>query len=179
MSAQSHDAEQERREQGPSASPTQPRPLFIYGTLCAPELLAWALTGDSANTQQVAGLASPARVTGYKRYAVNRCDYPAVVEHDGPDSVVHGYLLRLDTQVQRKKLDNFEGDTYKAVAVAVDVLDDDGQPIGESVDADMYLWDGDMSLLSSEPWDLNTFITERLGDWLDLFEGVEMVGDDE
>lgn len=48
------------------------------------------------------------------------------------------------------------------------------------VEVDMYVWDGDMSEVSlQEPWELEVFIADRLGDWLDLFEGMELVGGDE
>ena len=51
---------------------------------------------------------------------------------------------------------------------------------GEMVEVDMYVWDGDMSEVSlQEPWELEVFIADRLGDWLDLFEGMELVGGDE
>ena len=160
------------------ASMKQPRPLFIYGTLCATKLLAWALTGDASNTGRVATLAHPARVSNYKRFAVKHCDYPAVVKCAG-DSTVYGYLIQLETQSQRTKLDNFEGETYIPVSVSASLLNADGEPNGQIVDADMYVWDGEDSALSYEPWSLDYFVEERLDDWLDPFEGVELVGEDE
>jgi hypothetical protein len=50
---------------------------------------------------------------------------------------------------------------------------------GRKVDADMYVWDGDMVKVSDESWDLEVFMKERLEDWLYLFEGMEMVGDED
>ena len=49
---------------------------------------------------------------------------------------------------------------------------------GTKVEADMYVWAGDMEKPSGERWDLEWFVRERLEDWLDLFEGMELVGDD-
>ncbi|RSL68849.1 hypothetical protein CEP53_002397 [Fusarium sp. AF-6] len=149
-----------------------PRPLFVYGTLRALPLLAWALTGDASNTSSVAPLARPAKVHGYARHALKNRDYPAVVKHTNETSTVDGYLLTLQTTSQRKKLDDFEGETYKVTAVMVELED------GSIVDADMYVWDGDMNDVSTEPWELDMFVKERLEDWIDLFEGMEMVGED-
>ena len=79
--------------------------------------------------------------------------------------------------MQRKKLDHFEGESYKPTPVSVTVFRD-GEP-DEVVEADMYLWDGEMDCLSSEPWNLGRFVRERLDDWIDHFEGMELVGEDD
>lgn len=92
-----------------------PRPLFIYGTLCAKPLLAWAITGNSENIEQVSCLMKPARVFGYKRVAVHHYDYPAVIKDD--ESFVDGFILQPRTTSQRRKLDDFEGEAYRPVAV--------------------------------------------------------------
>lgn len=117
----------------------QPRPLFIYGTLCAKPLLAWVLTGDASNVAAVSRLAHSARVSGFARFAVKNCDYPAIIKHDDARSTVQGYLLQPETVSQRKKLDNFEGELYKIVSVAVSLIDADGKPQDETTEADMYL----------------------------------------
>jgi len=148
-----------------------PRPLFVYGTLRAFPLFAWAVTGDASNTSIVQKFAHPAKVHGYARFAVHHCDYPAVVKKESGE--VDGYLLILETTSLRKKLGDFEGEAYKITPVEV-VMED-----GTKVEADMYVWDGDMEKLSDEPWELEWFIKERLEDWLDLFEGMELVGDDD
>lgn len=161
-----------------SVSLQEPRRLFIYGTLCAKPLLAWALTGDASNIDAISRLALPARVSGFARYAVKNCDYPAVVKHNDPHSAVDGYLLHFETASQRKKLDNFEGELYKNTIVTARLLDNSGKEYGEAIEADMYLWDGDMDALSPQPWELSTFVAERLEDWIDLFAGMELVGDE-
>ncbi|KAI2629508.1 AIG2-like protein [Hypoxylon sp. NC1633] len=155
-------------------SSSKPRPLFIYGTLRALPLLAWALTGDKSNIPAVTRLIQPAKVYGYARFSLRNLDYPAVaVVKDKPDSSVDGYLLMPETTSQRRKLDNFEGEAYKAVPVTV-TISDSGK---ETVEADLYLWVGDPDVLTVDPWELETFEKERLGDWLDLFEGMELVGE--
>lgn len=141
-------------------------------------LLAWALTGDASNVSYVSKLAQPARLDGYKRFSLHNRDYPAVVKHE-PHSSVDGYLLILDTTSQRRKLDDFEGEIYKPVPVDVTILDSDKRPQNETVEADVYLWAGDDDLLAEDPWELEVFEKEKLEDWLDLFGGMELVGEDE
>ncbi|KAM0207277.1 hypothetical protein ACHAQI_007764 [Fusarium lateritium] len=148
-----------------------PRPLFVYGTLRALPLLAWALTGDAANTAIVAALARPATVHGYARYAVQHRDYPAAVKKEEPGHEVDGLLLVFETRSQRRKLDDFEGEAYTPTPVLATLQD------GSTVDADMYVWGGDEEALSTELWELEDFVKDRLEDWIDLFEGMELVGD--
>ncbi|KAI0196951.1 AIG2-like protein [Astrocystis sublimbata] len=159
----------------------KPRPLFIYGTLRALPLLAWALTGDASTS--VTRLIQPAVIHGYARFSLKHRDYPAVIKHDAQSSV-DGYLLTLETTSQRRKLDDFEGEAYKLESVAVTVLDADGTPSralsdDNVIEVDVYLWAGDSDELTDRPWELETFEKERLEDWLDLFEGMELVGEDE
>ncbi|KAK4455650.1 hypothetical protein QBC34DRAFT_390531 [Podospora aff. communis PSN243] len=151
-----------------STQPTQPRPLFVYGTLRALPLLAWALAGEPSQVDTISSMIRNATVKGYKRCSVRHADYPAAIKDD--EATVDGYLLILETASQRRKLDDFEGEAYKVTPVTVSL---EG---GKTVDADMYVWDGDMDALSSEPWDLQVFIRDRLEDWIDLFEGMELVG---
>ncbi|OAQ65870.2 AIG2-like protein [Pochonia chlamydosporia 170] len=155
---------------------TEPKPLFVYGTLCAKQLLAWALTGEQSNAADIEFMIRPARVFGSARYGVYGCDYPAVVPHNSSD--VNGYLITFQNNSQRRKLDDFEGEAYKAVATKAHILDNNDQPCGEEVDADIYIWNGADESLTGEPWDLQYFIDERLEDWLDLFEGMELTGGD-
>lgn len=158
-------------------SSERPRPLFIYGTLCAKPLLAWALTGDSTAVAQIEHMIKPALARKYIRLAVKNCDYPAVIGSSDESDYVDGYLLQVDTPSQRKKLDSFEGDTYAAEATIVSVVDWNNRPTGEKVEAELYLWQGDKDLLSWKSWDLQAFIRDRLEDWLDLFGGMQLVGE--
>ncbi|KAK4148554.1 hypothetical protein C8A00DRAFT_47611 [Chaetomidium leptoderma] len=154
-----------------------PRPLFIYGTLRALPLLAWAITGDSSRADEMPALLQNGVVSDCKRCPVRGSDYPAAIKSSG--SSVDGYLAASLTASQRRKLDDFEGETYKATPVTVNLLGEDGQPTGQIVEADMYVWDGDLERLDLEGcWSLSTFVKERLEDWLDLFGPIELVGGD-
>ncbi|OAA35722.1 Major facilitator superfamily domain, general substrate transporter [Beauveria brongniartii RCEF 3172] len=163
---------------GTTPSSKTPHPLFIYGTLQAKPLLAWALTGDSSQVADIAHMLKPALVSKYIRLAVKHGDYPAVVRGSKEEDCVDGYLLQVDTTSQRKKLDDFEGEIYMVESTTAKLLGVNGQPTGESVDADIYVWAGDKEMLQEKPWELERFIKERLDDWLDLFDGVEMVGEE-
>ncbi|KAE9388493.1 hypothetical protein BT96DRAFT_1004138 [Gymnopus androsaceus JB14] len=150
------------------------RPIFLYGTLQALPLLAWALTGDSRNTSTVSPLLMNARlVGGYARFTVLGKDYPALIKHHD-SSPVDGLLLFPLTMSQRTKLDDFEGGAYKAARIKAIIAETE-----EVVDADVYLWNGEPDEVSKDPWDLAAFIKDRLEDWIDIFCGMELVGDEE
>ena len=122
---------------------------------------------------QVLSMTEPATLTGFARFSINGRDYPALIHHD-PSSVVDGLLLRPQTQSQRCKLDDFEGETYSVTPVTV-IVEKGG--IEEQVDADVYLWSGNgEDELSNLPWDLEEFKRDRLDTWLDIFSGMELVG---
>ena len=148
-----------------------PRPVFLYGTLRALPFFAWVLTGDPSKVDQVLPLTEPATLTGFACLSVEGKDYPALIRHD-PSSAVDGLILRPQTQSQRRKLDDFEGETYSVTPVTV-IVKTSG--IEEQIDADVYVWNGE-ARLSRLPWDLEVFKRDRLDDWLDLFSGMELVG---
>lgn len=137
-------------------------------------LLAWALTGDSRKTDVVAPLVKPAELKGYARFSLLGKDYPALIEHDDETSIVDGLLLCPQNKSQRKKLDDFEGEAYTMTPVQVTVVGEEGH----MVDADVYVWNGERDAVSVDRWDLDTFIREHLNDWIELFAGMELVGDD-
>ncbi|KIM36018.1 hypothetical protein M413DRAFT_449462 [Hebeloma cylindrosporum] len=149
------------------------RPLFLYGTLRALPLLAWALTGDHRKHDQIIPLTEAATLPGFSRLSIIGKDYPALVRE--PSSTTDGLLFRPQTRSQRRKLDDFEGESYEVTPVTV-IVEKHGMQ--ERVDADVYLWNGDAEL-SSLPWDLEVFKRDRLEDWLDIFSGMELVGGDE
>jgi gamma-glutamylcyclotransferase (GGCT)/AIG2-like uncharacterized protein YtfP len=144
-----------------------PQPLFLYGTLRAMPLLAWAITGDSRKTDVVAHLVKPAELKGYARFSLLGKDYPALIKHD-ETSIVDGLLFC------PQELDDFEGEAYVVTPAQVTIVGEEGK----MVDADVYLWKGEREAVSAACWDLDTFIRERLDDWIELFAGMELVGDD-
>lgn len=153
------------------------RPVFIYGTLCAKPLLAWALTGDATKTEEISALLRPAKVENIARYALHGLYYPAAIRE--PGSYIDGYLLQPKTCSQRKKLDDFEGEVYQTETVQARLLSDGSGNAESLIEADIYLWNGDKDLVSDKSWDLDWFVRERLEDWIGLFEGMELLGDDD
>ncbi|KAH6616016.1 hypothetical protein B0J18DRAFT_493817 [Chaetomium sp. MPI-SDFR-AT-0129] len=158
---------------------TTPKSLFVYGTLCALLLLAWALTGEATQVDAIKGMLRKATVSGYKRCALHGCDYPAAIKDE--NSSINGYVVLLETTSQRRKLDDFEGEVYKVtpVTASIEPSEDDKDKEEETIEVDIYVWDGDMAQVSPEPWELERFIADRLEDWLDLFDGMELVGSPE
>jgi len=135
-------------------------------------LLAWALMGDSWKTNVVAPLIKPAELKGYACLSLLGKDYPALMKHD-KTSIIDSLLLCPQDKSQQKKLDDFEGEAYIVTPVQVTVVSSEGQ----MVDVDIYLWNGERDAVSADHRDLDTFIRERLDDWIELFTGMELVGD--
>ncbi|OAA57533.1 AIG2-like protein [Niveomyces insectorum RCEF 264] len=151
-------------------------PIFFYGPLCALPLLSWVLTGSTDNAQAVALRVTRARVTGYARFAIHKRAYPAAVKRAGdPGAFIDGIIMRPQSREEWQRLDDFEGDMYAPTRVVEKRLDFDDQPTEETAEANMYVWEGGMDVLSSEPWELSRFVKKRLRDWLELFEGLERV----
>ena len=122
---------------------------------------------DRTNTDLVRNITQNAYVKGYARFTVTGKDYPAIAKDS--DGVMDGLLLIPQNRSQRVKLDDFEGETYKVERVAATVLHEGGD--SKQVDADIYVWDGELKDVSRDRCDLGTFEKERLDDWLYLFGG--------
>ncbi|KAK1524795.1 hypothetical protein CPAR01_13743 [Colletotrichum paranaense] len=153
---------------------TVPRPVFLYGTLCALPLLAWVLTGDATQVKEISALIRTAKVENVARYSLHGCDYPCAIREHG--SYINGYFLQPQTLSQRKKLDDFEGEVYQVNPIQAMVLSHGGETVESLIEADIYLWNGDEDLVAYQSWDLEWFLQERLKDWIELFAGMEMVG---
>ena len=141
------------------------RPIFLYGTLLSKQLLSLLLTGDQSNEQTLTGSLKPATLFGFSRRAVCGKDYGALLKSCPTDSV-QGLLFAPRDISDRQKLYDFEGEQYQLEDVVV--LDE-----GEKVDAVVFVWAGLESELTETEWDVDEFMKNRLGDWLDLFEGIE------
>jgi gamma-glutamylcyclotransferase (GGCT)/AIG2-like uncharacterized protein YtfP len=163
-----------------SQQPKQP-PIFTYGTLMSTKLLSWVLTGDSSNYAQIEDQSAvkrlPATLCGYRRVPVFHSDYPALIPAE-PTDMVHGFLVFPSTESQWRKLDDFEGEIYERTLVRCHIRDAGSTgDVGIEVEADVYLWVDDHEKLELDgEWSYDIFEKERLEDWLELFDGMEMVG---
>ena len=138
----------------------------------AEEFLSWVLTGSAENHKAVVSLRQPATLYCYRRVAVIHADYPALIPGNEFDKV-EGFLIVPSTRSQWKKLDDFEGESYRRQYVQVELCHSK-----RSVPAFVYLWQDPMDkLLPYQDWSYEYFREHRLEDWLDLFEGMEMVGE--
>ncbi|KAK4648511.1 uncharacterized protein QC761_110775 [Podospora bellae-mahoneyi] len=163
--------------------PLKSKPLFVYGTLCAPELLAMLLRESdetAPDVDKILPMLQPATVKGYERrslyFGSGYAQQPAAIASKDPNASIQGCLLTLATTSQRRKLDNFEGEgeAYKCVPVQVYIATD------QSVAADMYLWNGPMEKISPDPWDFAAFVKNGLQDFfLNVSEGMEFGGEDD
>ncbi|KAG2149095.1 AIG2-like family-domain-containing protein, partial [Suillus bovinus] len=143
--------------------------IFVYGTLMAAPLLAWAIKGDSSKAGDVLSQRKPGTITGFERRRVNRRDYPALIRSNGTRTV-DGYVIFPASLSRWKKLDNYEGDSYARTPVVVDMAD------GSKLDAVTYVWKGEAKALAEEDWVFEYFEKERLDAWLKRFGGMVLAG---
>ena len=130
------------------------RPLFAYGTLRDPELLAAVLGHAVAPVDRVAAAAPGYRAVPYPRRA-----YPALVAAPGrsaPGLLVHG-LSDFDWSV----LDGFEGDEYERRSILV-------LSGGVAADADVY-WPARHIATDAPDW--------QFDDWMANIKPHALVGD--
>ena len=145
----------------------------------APELLSWLLTGSAANAEKIIHLCRryPIALYGYRRVAVKHADYPALIPSPSLGDSVAGYLIYPRGETDRKKIDDFEGESYCRQIVSVNLQDDDGGAGGSRVQAYAYIWAGETDVLWGErEWVFERFRERRLEDWIDSFVGMEMIG---
>ncbi len=155
-----------------NSSGLEPQGIFVYGTLMAAEFLSWLLTGSSENYKAIISLRQSATLMHYRRVAVNHGDYPALIPGDMSDKV-DGFLIVPTSKSQWKKIDDFEGESYRRHCVHVHLQEED-----RTVPAHVYIWQGNMDmLLPYKEWSSSYFREERLQDWLGLFDGMEMLGE--
>ena len=141
-------------------------PVFLYGTLMATPLLALILTGNRENKDVIIPLQQKATLKYYHRGSVSGKDYPAIVSGTERD-LVEGVVFYPRNMDDRRKLNNFEGEQYTMETVNV-VFES-----GEQVEASTYIWSGDKDEITKTDWDFEKFVSTRLPDWLDLFDGIE------
>lgn len=155
----------------PPFPPNEPQGIFVYGTLMAESLLSWLLTGSSQNHSAILSLRQPAILKNYRRVPVKHGDYPAVIKSSISDQV-DGFLVIPTSASQWKKMDDFEGEIYRRECVEVYLTQSN-----TTVAANVYVWADELEKLEeNKEWDFSYFEKNRLQDWLDLFDGMEMVG---
>ena len=135
------------------------KPLFVYGSLMVPAILSLAIniTNDPINPQPSDTPSTPSTLAGFQRFLIKDSIFPAVL--DGfPNSTVNGLVLFGLTSLQRGRIDNFEGGLYSRETWDVTITLASGEEV--VIDADVYVWGRDSSLLEDprdRVWDLDEF----------------------
>ncbi|RKO93077.1 hypothetical protein BDK51DRAFT_44065 [Blyttiomyces helicus] len=124
----------------PLPAGASPRPVFCYGSLMAAEVYA--------------------RV-GHRRHALVGFPYPALRPSQPADEVL-GVLVHVQTHEEIRILDRFESDDYDRTTVMVTTRGETAQ----EVEADVYMWQGDMDILSNTDWDFAGFVEREMKGWL-------------
>ena len=123
--------------------------IFVYGTLLLPAILE-RLTGKSFKT-------SSAVLSGYKRFCVINCDYPAIIRLD--DSKTMGLIIEKTDDSTLAVLSFYEGDEYEIRKVIV-LLN------GKPEDALTFVWVKGNEYLEDKEWDLTNFEINSLEHYL-------------
>lgn len=114
--------------------------LFVYGSLLFPELTE-KLTGKTFKSVV-------AVLSGFKRFALKGCDYPAIIPKNSSD--VEGLLLLNVDEESMKILTFFEGGEYKKQDVVV-------TSEKKKYTATAFVWAESELCPEDFDWDLNTF----------------------
>ena len=116
--------------------------LFTYGTLQFADIF-----------QRISAIQRPlrhARLSGYARYAMRGCDYPAILPQAG--GVVEGVLYLGIGPAAIKRLDAFEGSEYRRELVLVE------DARGRRLRAWCYILKPEYHCrLTDQPWDSEAF----------------------
>ncbi|KAK4985286.1 hypothetical protein LTR66_008221 [Elasticomyces elasticus] len=112
----------------------------------------------------------PAILHHFRRQRVAGCDYPAILPH--PESTVRGTYVTGLTKADMKRLDIFEGWSYRRKPVKVKILTTTGDASGkgnvegEEAEAETYVWTDDVRLLDDAEWDFRQFRREKMNFWI-------------
>ena len=138
-----------------STEPAKQRPVFLYGNLMLPNLLARLLFRDETKTEDIKRRRFAGTLYGYKRRLVRGTDFPAIIPSDNQTDTVHGYLFYPESDKERRLLDAFEIESYVREEVKiVSVVTED---TGEVVQAQCFVWDGHLEDLCGTDWDFERF----------------------
>ena len=119
--------------------------LFVYGTLCFPEIVE-KLTGKSFHSEQ-------AVLKGFQRKKVRNVDYPAIIKND--NSEVKGILIHDVDKNSMQMINFYEGNDY--VIEEMEITTNNG-----FVKAKVFVWNSDYNELEDKDWNSKEFIKNSL-----------------
>lgn len=136
------------------------QPLFAYGTLMCRDIMHAVTSLCPAGT--------PARLAGFRRMKVNGEAYPGLIEDNLGE--VEGVLYRGIDAVAWERLDRFEGEMYRRIAVRVRL------PDATTVTAQTYLVNSDhRHHLDAEEWSFAEFLHLGKVQFQTLYPGFEAI----
>ncbi|KAF9209880.1 hypothetical protein BGZ49_010410 [Haplosporangium sp. Z 27] len=148
-------------------------PCFFYGSLMEPKVLN-AVTRPDPDSDIFAVRAS---VKGYTRFTYHNQPYPGMIVSKDPNEVVEGLLVFGHSDLERHRLDSFEGSEYPRTTLLITIhgqvpakytIDkiQDYEPETQ-IDAFIYLFAGPIEHLDlNRPWDYEAFKREHVVDWM-------------
>jgi Gamma-glutamyl cyclotransferase, AIG2-like len=157
----------------PTMALSSQKPLFVYGTLMAPEVVQ-TLIGR-------APVGRPARLVdrSYTRHPVQDHVFPGLIRRDNQNgggdsdgSGVCGILYNDLNADEMIRLDAFEGEEYVKESCRVQLLDDDklddhSRLLITTVEANLYRWANPVDELDLEQaWSYETFRSLHLAKYL-------------
>ena len=125
--------------------------IFVYGTLLSTEIIT-KLTGKTFKT-------TPAILSGFKKYCVKDCDYPAIIQMD--DSNISGKVLENVDDESLKVISFYEGDEYVKQKVTVLLNNEYKEVIA-------FIWVKGKEFLENREWDLHCFQKNKLKYYVDV-----------
>lgn len=124
--------------------------IFVYGTLLSQKIIK-KLTGKTFKT-------SAAVLSGYKKYSIKDCDYPAIIQQD--DSTTFGLVIENVDELSSNTISFYEGTEYKKKKVNVLINNNATEVL-------VYAWVSNYDHLENKKWDLHHFQKYSLQHYLD------------
>ncbi|ORZ09699.1 hypothetical protein BCR41DRAFT_388225 [Lobosporangium transversale] len=166
-------------------------PCFFYGSLMESNVLN-AVTRPKPDAELFSARASIKRISmgtrkdlkpiclylqGYTRYTYHNQPFPGMIPSDDAEEIVEGLLVFGHSDLERHRLDQFEGPEYPRIVCSVTVHEkvparftinklNDYEP--ETVmDAFVYVFKGPIEHLDlKRPWDYEAFKQEHVLAWM-------------
>ncbi|KAF9910022.1 hypothetical protein BX616_010989 [Lobosporangium transversale] len=148
-------------------------PCFFYGSLMESNVLN-AVTRPKPDAELFSARAS---IKGYTRYTYHNQPFPGMIPSDDAEEIVEGLLVFGHSDLERHRLDQFEGPEYPRIVCSVTVHEkvparftinklNDYEP--ETVmDAFVYVFKGPIEHLDlKRPWDYEAFKQEHVLAWM-------------
>ncbi|KAG0199578.1 hypothetical protein BGX33_011562 [Mortierella sp. NVP41] len=156
----------------PSTNVQSP-PCFFYGSLMNEKVLnAVTRPGPDSNLFTV-----KATIKGYSRFTYHNQPFPGMIASKDPEELVEGLLVFGHSDLERHRLDQFEGTEYPRTTLPVQLQGPvpaaytqhrtHDYEANATIDAFVYLFTGPTEHLDlNRPWDYEAFKRDHVSDWM-------------